>query len=66
MCFARFEAFTTVMFQVEVFWVVTPCDVAAVVSEVQAEWTSETLVSCHGTAWRRSSEDLDVRDVLFR
>jgi hypothetical protein len=25
---ARFEAFTAVKFQVEVFWVVTPCSVA--------------------------------------
>jgi hypothetical protein len=26
--FASFEAFTAVLFQVEVFWVVTPCNVA--------------------------------------
>jgi hypothetical protein len=37
-----FEAFMAVIFQVKVFWVVTPC---SVVVKMKAAWTSETSVT---------------------
>jgi len=57
---ASFEAFTAVMFQVEVFWVVTSCCVVlccvvlcripmfqSSTLKMEAAWTSETFVSYH-------------------
>jgi hypothetical protein len=42
---ARFVVFTAVKIQIEVLWVVTPCDVASIFGvKMDAEWTSETLV----------------------
>jgi len=52
---ASFEASTAVMFQVEVFWVVTPC---SVVVKMEAAWTSENLVSIttlHGVTTQKTS-----------
>jgi hypothetical protein len=45
------EAFTAVIIQVDVFWVVTPCSVAVVYKrfalKTEAVRNSETLVSYH-------------------
>jgi hypothetical protein len=48
-----FEALTAVMFQVEVFWLMTPCSVVGE-EKMGTAWTSETSVSYHTT------EDLDL------
>jgi len=45
---SRFEVFTTVKIQVEVFWVVTPC-IAHFTLKMEAARSSETL-SYHNTA----------------
>jgi hypothetical protein len=47
---ARFEVFTTVKIQVEVFRVVS----------TSAAWTSETLVSCYNGTRHHNPEDLDL------
>jgi hypothetical protein len=45
----------------EVFWVVTThSDVVGYHPEIEAAWTSETLVTYHSTARRHNSEDLDL------
>jgi hypothetical protein len=47
---ASFEAFTAVMFQVEVFWYVTPCSVVVgFLPEDGSSRDSETLVCYHST-----------------
>jgi len=68
---ASFEAFTAVMFQIEVSRVVTPCSVVVgnqrfgghyclhLQGEVTAR-TPETLISYHNTARRYNPEDLDL------
>jgi hypothetical protein len=46
--FTRFEVFTAVKIQFEVFWVVTPCSVVIGYHlQMEAAWTSETLVFYH-------------------
>jgi hypothetical protein len=66
--YVSFEAFTAVMFQVEVYWVVTPCSVVAgyqrfggpcclhLQDEVKLETVqiSETMVSNHNTKRRHN------------
>jgi len=60
-----------IYFKVEVFWVVTPCNVvvghqgfrAPCCLHLQGEtaWTSETFVSYHKSAWSHNPEDLDLK-----
>jgi hypothetical protein len=57
-----FEAFTAVMFQVEVFRVVTSCKCCGRIPTSQrmaAAWSSETLVS-YNTTQPHNPEDLDL------
>jgi hypothetical protein len=69
---ANFEAFTAVMFQVEIFWVVMPCSVvviyhAASIFRVKLEvaWTSLSFVSCHSTTWRQNPKHLDIGCTIY-
>jgi hypothetical protein len=39
-----------VKIQVELFRVVTPCNVGAFTLKMEAAWTSEALISCHNPA----------------
>jgi hypothetical protein len=63
---ASLEAFTAVIFYVEIFGIVTPC--IAVVGyqhltvKMVAAWTSETLVLCHSTTQLHNPEDLNLKD----
>jgi len=70
-----FEAFTSVMIQVEVLWVVPPCDVVVgyrrfgepcylhIQGEVKinAAWISETSVSYHNITRRQNPGELDLK-----
>jgi hypothetical protein len=71
----RYDVFTAVKIQVEVFWVVTPCCVVIAYqrfggpcclqlqgdAQMGAAWSSQQLVSYHSTPRRRNSEDLDLK-----
>jgi hypothetical protein len=58
-----FEAFTEAMFQVEIFWVVTPCSVAVgyqrfgdpTPSIFRAKYTSYPTTTLHGVTTRKTS-----------
>jgi hypothetical protein len=54
----RFEAFNT-KFQVEVFWVMTPCGTVVDYMNKGATCAFETLVSYHNTTGCQNPEDLD-------
>jgi hypothetical protein len=47
--FERFELFREVKIQVEVFWVLTSCDVTVGYLKMEAAMFSETLVSYRNT-----------------
>jgi len=55
-----YEAFTAVIFQVEVFWVVTPCSAVVgyqlFIPKTEAAWTSTPHY--HNTTRRHNPEDL--------
>jgi hypothetical protein len=60
----RFEVFMAMKIRVQVFRVVTPrsvvvgCFRGPFTLKMEAEWSSETLVSY--TTWRHNTEDLDL------
>jgi hypothetical protein len=51
-----FEAFTVVMIQAKVFWVVMLCTV-----KMEAAWTFGTMVTDHNTTWHHNPEDLQMK-----
>jgi hypothetical protein len=60
---ASFGAFTAAVFQVEVFWVVTPCSV--VVGYQRFGGTCCLRLQGDKTVWRQDAEDLNfMRDVI--
>jgi hypothetical protein len=59
-----FEAFTGVIFQIEVFWVVTPCSVLAGYQptrlKMKAAWIFKTLLSYYNTTRHHNPENLNL------
>jgi hypothetical protein len=59
------EAFRAVMFQVEVFWIVTPCNVMVGYQRSRGpchlQLHPETLVYNHDTTRRHNPENLDLK-----
>jgi len=68
---ARFEVFTAVKIQVEVFWVVTPCSVVINIPKfhrslkMKEAWIPKTSVSYHNTRWHCNPEDLELTTVHY-
>jgi hypothetical protein len=65
---ASFKAFTAVMFQVEIFWIGTPCSIVIDTNmmKMEAARPSETLVFYHKTTLHYNPEDLNVKfQILF-
>jgi hypothetical protein len=63
-----FEDFTAMIFQFEVFWVVMPLNVVVghrFPLKMEAESSSETLVSYHNNKKCQKPEDFDLQTSLF-